>query len=217
MITTTAKIIQTDGKYLTIEPSDDIFRDVDRQEIACIELRLDDGRTISAEQRRKIFALIRDISLWSGHEPEELRALMTWNFRLKANIDDFSLSDVDMTTAKNFITYLINFCFAYDVPTKDTLLNLTDDIGKYLYMCLEHRKCAVCNKRAEVHHVDRIGMGRNREHMVHVGLRAVALCRDHHEEVHATSESEFFDYYHIQGIKLDKYLCKKLSLKAEQK
>lgn len=213
---TTAQIIKSDGKYLLIKTDEDIMRDIERQKIECIELRLDDGRTISAEQRRKIFALIRDISLWSGHEPEELRALMTWNYRLKANVDDFSLSDVDMTTAKDFITYLINFCFAFDVPTKDTLLNQTDDIGKYLYLCLEHRKCAVCNRRAEVHHVDRIGMGRNREHIVHVGLSAVALCSEHHKEVHATSESEFFAYHHIYGIKLDEYLCKRLSLRTKE-
>lgn len=214
---TTAKIIKSDGKYLLIEPADDLSREIERQKIEQIELRLDDGRTISSEQRRKIFALIRDISLWSGHEPEELRALLTWNYRLKANIDDFSLSDVDMTTAKEFITYLINFCFAFDVPTKDTLLNQTDDIGKYLYMCLEYRKCAVCNKYAEVHHVDRIGMGRNREHIVHVGLRAIALCHEHHTEVHATSESEFFEYHHIYGIKLDEYLCKRLSLRTKKR
>ena len=214
---TTAKIISKEGNRLIIEPSEDISRELERQEIKEIELRLDDGRTISAIQRKKIFALIRDISLWSGHEPEELRALMTWNYRLRANIEDFSLSDVDMSTAKDFITYLINFCFAFDVPTKDTLLNQTDDIGKYLYLCLEFRKCAVCNKRAQVHHVDRIGMGRNREDIVHVGLNAIALCDEHHKEVHATSESEFFAYHHIYGIKLDNYLCKHLSLRTKEK
>ena len=214
---TTAKIISKEGNRLIIEPSEDISRELERQEIKEIELRLDDGRTISAIQRKKIFALIRDISLWSGHEPEELRALMTWNYRLRANIEDFSLSDVDMSTAKDFITYLINFCFAFDVPTKDTLLNQTDDIGKYLYLCLEFRKCAVCNKRAQVHHVDRIGMGRNREDIVHVGLNAIALCDEHHKEVHATSESEFFAYHHIYGIKLDNYLCKRLSLRTKEK
>lgn len=214
---TTAKIISKEGNRLVIEPAEDISRELERQEIKEIELRLDDGRTISAIQRKKIFALIRDISLWSGHEPEELRAFMTWNYRLRANIEDFSLSDVDMSTAKDFITYLINFCFAFDVPTKDTLLNQTDDIGKYLYLCLEFRKCAVCNKRAQVHHVDRIGMGRNREDIVHVGLNAIALCDEHHKEVHATSESEFFAYHHIYGIKLDNYLCKRLSLRTKEK
>ncbi|MDQ4679658.1 putative HNHc nuclease, partial [Stenotrophomonas maltophilia group sp. RNC7] len=36
------------------------------------ELRLDDGRTISADQRKKIYATIKDISLHTGHMPEEL-------------------------------------------------------------------------------------------------------------------------------------------------
>ena len=67
-----------------------------------------------------------------------------------------------MTTAKSFINYLIEFCFHWSVPTKDSLLNQTDDISKYLYLCLANRRCAICNKPAEVHHVDRIGMGRDR-------------------------------------------------------
>ena len=60
-------------------------------------------------------------------------------------------------------------------------------------------------------------MGRNREDIVHVGLNAIALCDEHHKEVHATSESEFFAYHHIYGIKLDNYLCKRLSLRTKEK
>lgn len=125
----------------------------------------------------------------------------------------FSLSDCDMTTAREFITYLISFCFHWGVPTKDSLLTQTDDIGKYLYLCLENRRCAICNRPAEVHHVDRIGMGMDREKVVHVGLNAIALCRAHHEEAHHRENALFADY-HIYGIKLDKHLCKILNLRS---
>jgi hypothetical protein len=141
---------------------------------------------------------------------------MKWDFISNEDIEWFSLSDVDMTTAKEFITYLIEFCFQFDVPTKDTLLNRTDDIGKYLYHCLEYRKCAVCNGKAEVHHVDRIGMGRDREKVVHVGLSAIALCREHHEAVHR-DEKTFFERYFIYGIRLDEYLCGRLGLNTRSK
>lgn len=93
------------------------------------------------------------------HEPEELRQYLEWDFCSRAMREWFSLSDCDMTTAREFITYLISFCFHWGVPTKDSLLTQTDDIGKYLYLCLENRRCAICNRPAEVHHVDRIGMG----------------------------------------------------------
>lgn len=102
------------------------------------------------------------------------------------------------------------------VPTKDSLLTQTDDIGKYLYLCLENRRCAICNQPAEVHHVDRVGMGRDREAIVHVGLNAIALCRRHHEEAHRREKALFADY-HIYGIELDRHLCKVLSLNQKPK
>lgn len=211
-----AAVKSYDGHDLLLVPEEPIGRELEQKRIERVELRLDDGRSISADQRRKIFAVIRDISLWSGHSPEEIRQLLTWDFRKADGRDDFSLSDVDMTTAREFLTYLINFCFLHSIPTKDTLLNQTDDIGKYLYLCLEHRKCAICNARAQVHHVDRIGMGRDREKIVHVGLRAIALCEKHHELAHV-DEKALFEKYHVYGIRLDEYLCKCLTLNTTRK
>jgi len=211
---TTAKILRMTDNQLVIAPTNDISKEIEQKQIKTVELRLDDGRKISAEQRRKIFAIIRDIALWNGDEPQYLRCYLTWDFCSKYEIDFFSLSDVDMTTAKDFITYLIDFCFRWNVPTKDTLLNETDDISKYLYLCLLYRKCAICNDPAEVHHVDRIGMGRDREKIVHIGLRAIALCHKHHDIAHA-DEKRLFEQYFVYGIKLDSYLCEKLNLNTK--
>lgn len=209
----TSTIKSYDGHDLILVPEQSIMDELTRKHIELVEVRLDDGRTISTVQRKKIFAVIRDISLWSGHSPEEIRELLTWDFRKIDGRPDFSLSDVDMTTAREFLTYLIEFCFEHSVPTKDTLLNQADDIGKYLYLCLAHRKCAICNDRAQVHHVDKVGMGRDREKIVHVGLRAIALCDKHHKMAH-TAEKELFEKHHIYGIRLDEYLCRRLALKA---
>lgn len=213
---TEGKIIRQEGKRLLIECREPIERELTQKKVRTVEVRLDDGRTISAAQRRKVFAIIRDISLWSGHEPEYLRGYLEWDYCLKTGSEPFSLSTVDMSTARDFITYLITFCFTHDVPTKDTLLNETDDIGKYLYLCLEHRKCAICNAPAQVHHVDRIGMGRDREEVVHVGLRAIALCPIHHDEAHR-DEHRLFQWHHIYGIKLDEYICKRLRLRTKKR
>lgn len=212
---TTAKIIGYDGDTLLIRPTACIDRELLQKQVDNIEIRLTDGREISAEQRRKIFAILRDISVWCGHEPEYIRMYTTFEFRLKTGIEPFSLSDCDMSTAKDYISYLIDFCFYNCVPTKDTLLNQTDDIGKYLYSCIEHRKCAVCNAKADIHHVDAVGQGRNRAHISHIGLEAMALCRVHHQEVHTMGDNSFCEKHHIYGIKLDQYLCEKLNLKKE--
>ena len=57
------------------------------------------------------FCIIRDISLWSGQEPEELRLYLEWDFCSRCLREWFSLSDCDMTTAREFITYLIQSVF----------------------------------------------------------------------------------------------------------
>lgn len=214
---TTAKIIEYDyaSNCLVVRPSVLIDREIFDKEAAVCELRLDDGRSISAEQRRKIFAIINEISLWSGHDPEYLRQHLTWEFCGRVGVDYFSLSSVDMTTAKEFINFLIEFCFIHSVPTKDTLLNRTEDTDRYLYTCLYYRKCLICNGRAELHHVDRVGMGFDREQICHIGLRAEALCRIHHTEAHTLGQSDFDDKYHIYGIQLDKKLCEIYNLKKE--
>lgn len=212
----TAKIIGYDGDSLLVRPLVAIDRELVKKQVDAIEIRLIDGREISAEQRKKIFAIIRDIANWCGHDPEYIRQYTEFEFRLKNALEPFSLSDCDMSIAREYINYLIEFCFIQCVPTRDTLLNKTDDIGKYLYSCLEYRRCAVCNDKAEIHHVTAVGMGRDRDNIIHKGMEAIALCRTHHQEAHKRGR-EFFEDYHIYGIKLDSYLCEILNLKGDNK
>ena len=116
---TTGKILKFDkhGNKLLLELPENVERELIQKHIGSVELRLNDGRRISADQRRKIFAIVRDIALWSGHEPEFIRAYMTWDYIKRHDGEWFSLSDVDMTTAKDFITHLKDSrcasCFAY--------------------------------------------------------------------------------------------------------
>lgn len=208
----TAKIVRYDGVNLLLVPDESIDRELLQKDIKYCELRLDDGRTISAEQRKKTYALIGDISSWSGENPEYLKQYFKWHFCAETGNEWFSLSNTSVSQAREFISYLIDFCLLHNVPCQDALINQTDDIGKYLYQCLEHGKCAICNKEAEIHHVDRVGMGRNRKRIVHKGMKAISLCRFHHMQAH-NNETELFDKYHIYGIELDDYLCKILKLK----
>ncbi len=60
------------------------------------EIRVDDGRRISSEQRKKIYALCRDISDYTGHDVEDLKEnILKVGFMIKEDRDYFSLSDVD--------------------------------------------------------------------------------------------------------------------------
>ena len=183
----------------------------------CIEKCLvvfNDGRTITADQRRKAYATIRDISDYSGHAPEFLKEWFKYEYIIKTGGKYFSLSDCSVTVARQYINVLIDFCLHYGVPVYEPMTDRTDDIDAYLYMCLYYRKCAVCGRAADVHHVtgSKIGMGADRDKAHHVGREAIALCRTHHNEAHSR-EKEFFEENHIYGIKLDETLCERLNLR----
>lgn len=167
------------------------------------ELRLDDGRTISADQRKKIYATIKDISLHTGHLPEELKELMKYNYMIESGEDYFSLSDCSMTTARLFINHLIEFCFVWDIPIQDSLLDRTDDIGKALWLCLKHKKCVLCGKPADIHHVQAIGMGTDRKTYDDSKHEKIALCREHHSMAHQIGWITFSKKYHVYGIKFE--------------
>ena len=209
----TAQIDNYDGSKLTVVPDENVEYELRRKEIKCVELRLDDGRNISAVQRKKAYAIIRDISDYTGDLPEYAKEMLKYMFVERSGEPYFSLSDCSMSTARGFISFLIDVCFEQNIGTRDTLLNRTDDIGRYLYSCIANRKCAVCNRKAEIHHCEgsRVGMGFNRRKIDNEGRYAVALCRKCHCAAH-NDEAGFFDKYHIYGIKLDKYLIEKTGL-----
>ena len=210
----TAKIIGYDGKNMVVILDASIDKELIQKQINRVEIRLNDGRTITAEQRKKAYATIRDISDYSGHAPEFLKEWFKYEYIIKTGGKYFSLSDCSVTVARQYINVLIDFCLHYGVPVYEPMTDRTDDIDAYLYMCLYYRKCAVCGRAADVHHVtgSKIGMGADRDKAHHVGREVIALCRTHHNEAHSR-EKEFFEENHIYGIKLDEKLCERLNLR----
>ena len=204
-----------DGENLTIIAPFSDGHLLERQGITECEIRLDDGRAISADQRKKIYATLREIAEWSGHLPEEVKELLKYDYIAQTGAEWFSLSDCDMTTANLFLTHIIEFCVLWGVPCADSLLDRSPDISRYVYACLIHKKCVLCGEKAELHHVDSVGSGRNRKEIVHVGMEAMPLCRKHHNEAHQIGKVTFAEKYHIHGVKIDPYLAKVLKLKGE--
>ena len=212
---TVGYISDYDGESLTVIVPYTDDRKLLKQGITECEVTLTDGRSISAAQRKKAYATIADIAAYSGDVPEYVKEHLKWLFCMENGIDGFSLSDCDMSTAREFISYVLEFAILWGVPLSDSALKRTDDIGRYLYFCLENRVCAVCGKRADVHHVDCVGLGRDRKTIIHTGMRAEALCREHHGECHTIGQATFDEKYHIYGIKLDEWLCGKLGLNTK--
>lgn len=212
-----------DGTMEIIAPIPDMDRALLRKYTEC-EIVLDDGRRISSRQRAKIYALLGSIDEYvngirTDAGREEQKRLLKMEFMLRRMTDAerrmFSLSDCSVTTARAFIDFLIEFIIANDIPTKLRLSEQCEDIAQYVYACLVHKKCAVCGRRADLHHAEgsHVGSGFNREEVHHLGREALPLCREHHTECHSMPEAEFLEKYHLEPVKLDERLCKIYKLK----
>lgn len=179
-----------------------------------IGVYVDDSRTLSKLQRNKIYALIGEISDYTGYTVGDMLEIMKLRFLKTENSGEwFSLSEnkeiaLSKDGAIRFITFLINYCIENNIPCKDRLLDHTEEIGKYLYACIMNKVCVICGKKADLHHFDAIGMGRDRQTINHVGMNAIALCREHHTQAHAMGKQTFRTKYKVYGIKIDQAIAK---------
>ena len=173
------------------------------REVKEVYVDMIDSRPLSDKQRRMCYALVKAIADWSGSGTEEVKEafkLDFWAERVDTLSDKiFSLSNAPMSLVAEFQRFLVAFILTHDVPTKRPLREYVDDIEAYTYLCLVRRKCAVCGRRAELHHIDAVGMGNDRTEVQHEGREVMSLCREHHTELHTVGKSEFMAKYHLDG------------------
>ena len=168
--------------------------------IRTAEIRLDDGRHISAGQRKKIYATIRDIADYTGYMPEEEKEWLKYLHVSRTGDAYFSLSTCSMDVAREFINTILEYAIEHGIPLSERGVERADDIGRYLYYCVKHKKCAVCGRDGEIHHVDAIGMGRDRRTVDDSNSRKICLCRTHHTIAHQRGMKAFEQMYHVYGI-----------------
>lgn len=179
-----------------------------------------DKRLRTPEQIRKAWALMGEIAEYQGQSKDDVYKEQSSAFSIKhleiLQGQLFHLSSATVTMARDFITLLVEIIIEYGIPTKDPLYSMCDDIRRYVYACLMHKKCAVCGRRTELHHVDAVGMGRNRHEIDHIGMRALPLCREHHDEAHRTGNDALMAKYHLESIEIDQQIAKKYKLNGGQ-
>lgn len=158
-------------------------------------------KQLSDDQRRKIFALVKDIAEYMGEDKELARKQLTSKFCEVNGYAEFSLSNCQDDLASEFIEWLVQFSFENQVEMKGyEPREYFDDIERYLAMCLLNKVCCVCGKPGEEHHYDAIGSGRDRKHYDDSDHRKIALCRGHHTESHNIGRDTFCEKYHVEGI-----------------
>lgn len=177
-----------------------------------------DSRCITNEQRRKAWALMTEIAVYQGQGKDDVYREQAAAFSLK-NLETmqgqlFHLSTATVSEARAFITLLIEIIIEYGIPTKEPLYGLCDDLPRYMYACLINKKCAVCGRKAELHHYDRVGMGNNRNEINHIGMRAMAVCREHHREIDTIGQKAFDEKYHLEPVAIDENIAKKYRLRG---
>lgn len=167
-----------------------------------------DTYMVSRAQQKKAHALLNAICLWSGYTPMETVKAVTKQMFLDGEVptlaEGFSLSCCSMEVARLYITWLIDFCLLHDVPCGETpLWQLAEDVQRYVYTATIHKRCAVCGKKAEIHHVKHVGMGRNRRKIIHLGMKVLPLCRLHHTECHKIGKVDFMKKYMLEPVLAD--------------
>ena len=194
-----------DGRSRIVITSEDskLYEYVRSRRVKDVELRLDDGRMITAAQRRKAYATIKDIALYTGYLPEEAKEVMKYEYVSKTGRPYFSFADCSIETARIFIKFLMEFCLRNGIQLQGMPIDKDDDddyINTYLACCIIYRRCCICGRDGEIHHVDALGMGADRKTIDDSKHRIMCLCRKHHTLAHNTVKEKFFNMYHVYGI-----------------
>lgn len=203
MITTEGRVYEKNGKVyvLTSRPPVDHLSDQ-------VKVQWRDSRLRSDEQNNLAWKLMTYIGDHQGMTKEEVYEQQRFEFSAVIGLD-FHLSTATIKDASTFINVLIGIIIKEGVQMSKPLYEICDDISYAVYISLYYKKCCVCGrKNADLHHVDAIGMGYNRQTKPQIGNRVLSLCRDHHQEWHNIGETAFNTKYHLEPVRMDERLAK---------
>ena len=203
------------GMKITLQVDDDHTKEVlkniynfhDRDLLVSLEIdeaaEKEKLNKITNNQRKKIYALFRNIAEHTGNNKEYIKDEMKKRFIQNTSYkkEEISLSNCNKKEAGDFLEYIIKFCFEYGIEIKDNPKEYFDDLKRPMYIYLKQKICAICGKNAEVHHIDTIGMGHDRKKVDDSNKRKIALCRKHHTEAETIGWETFKEKYHVVGVK----------------
>lgn len=163
-----------------------------------------DKRALSDRQRKLYRALLNNIYEWSGEPTDFLHEWFKEEYFLDKGekISTSNHSTNSKSDMNELLDIVIDFIFEWNVPFKKGYELLPKNESWYLYQCCKHRKCAVCGTRSEIHHIETVGAGNNRNKVDHTKKLVVSVCRKHHSEAHSVGNQKFLNKYKLAGIYL---------------
>lgn len=164
-----------------------------------VDVQVVDPFKITDKQRRKIFALVKDIEAHTGSPMDYMRHLFIEYVRTYYGYDKrISLSDCTRTQASQIIEVTLDWIFHNDIPLAFKTSDLLKSDKSFLYWSTVNRNCVICGKpKAELAHYHAVGRGRNRRKINHIGNQVLALCPNHHREQHQIGMDSFNEKYKL--------------------
>ena len=177
-------------------------------EVQC-DVVIEDPYKISSEQRKKIFAMCRDIELHWGEPVESLRQRFQTELEIMNGYEHISLSNCSMKIARELIELIIAFMFHHQIPMRVETSKLLSGDKAMLYWATVNRNCVICGKpHSQLAHYHAVGRGRNRRKIDHTDNKVLALCSRHHREQHQIGMDSFNEKYklHDSWVSVDSRL-----------
>lgn len=170
-----------------------------------VDVQIVDPFKITDKQRRKIFALVKDIEAHTGSPMDYMRHLFIEYVRTYYGYDKrISLSDCTRTQASQIIEVTLDWIFHNDIPLAFKTSDLLKSDKSFLYWSTVNRNCVICGKpKAELAHYHAVGRGRNRRKINHIGNQVLALCPNHHREQHQIGIDSFNEKYKLHDSWVD--------------
>lgn len=164
------------------------------------DVTVPDNKLLTNDQRKKIFALCRDIELYWGEPVEALRQRFQTELEIMNGYDRISLRDCTKRIASELIELIVAFMFHHQVPMRVETSELLQGEKAMLYWATVNRNCVICGSPgSDLAHYETVGRGMNRKTMNHHGKHVLALCRKHHNQQHDIGVKSFDDLYHLHN------------------
>ena len=185
-------------KGVTLENKDFLMLD-NGLEVEC-DVIVSDPYKITDKQRRKVFAMVRDIFNHYGQPMDYLRYMFQKQLEFLHGYEPISLSNCSRRQASELIELILDFIFTHDIPMNKATSDLMSNDIYFIYKSTINRICVICGaKNADLAHYQAVGRGRNRNKMDHYGNKVLALCRNHHTEQHQIGMNTFNSKYHLHN------------------
>ena len=213
-----AEIVNLKGKFATIRLIDEIDEKVLEENarggryFVYLEPLIKD--TTTDEQRKHWFALIKDISDYTGEDNWKIILKMKYLFMMTYDSKkepSLARNKMKRSETAKLLQLVIDYCLSNDIPLRRNYLPYMEQ--KQLFAMTMKRICWITHKpNAELCHFGAVGMGRNRNKYDHAKSRFMTLSHELHMEQHRIGERSFCEKYNVEPIGLSAENLKELGV-----